>query len=227
MGNFDQYIDLCTTPVVATWDAYSVSSSSGGLEGRQYTRLSAAEDSQHPCKCQIITPHMAKALHQHRQNDERPHVRELSARHHDTNAAFREIRKTHYAAEHLISYHWPHPRTPDQTPQAGGTSSTSPSPMQQLKRSVYDARHKERLPGHLSVSITGASGLPGYKQKGTSQDPAVNAASTNALDVFSFYLNNYKHNSIDGRGMPIVTSVHYGQNYENAFWDGTIMDPKK
>src|SRR5690606_10184478 len=33
----------------------------------------------------------------------------------------------------------------------------------------------------------------------------------------------YGRNSIDDAGMTLVGSVHYGQDYDNAFWDGSQM----
>ncbi|SHJ60770.1 M4 family metallopeptidase [Tepidibacter formicigenes] len=36
--------------------------------------------------------------------------------------------------------------------------------------------------------------------------------------VYDYYKNNFGRNSIDDRGMDIVSSVHYGKNYVNAFW---------
>lgn len=42
-------------------------------------------------------------------------------------------------------------------------------------------------------------------------------------DVRSYYKEVHGRNSIDGKGMPMESTVHYGKNYENAFWDGTRM----
>ena len=33
----------------------------------------------------------------------------------------------------------------------------------------------------------------------------------------------YGRNSLDGKGLPLVATVHFGTNYDNAFWDGTQM----
>jgi hypothetical protein len=44
-----------------------------------------------------------------------------------------------------------------------------------------------------------------------------------ALRTFDFYLEIYQRNSIDGNGLPLNAIVHYGRNYDNAFWDGQQM----
>jgi Zn-dependent metalloprotease len=41
--------------------------------------------------------------------------------------------------------------------------------------------------------------------------------------VFDFYLQKYQRNSIDDQGLPLVATVHYGLQFDNAFWDGRQM----
>jgi len=41
--------------------------------------------------------------------------------------------------------------------------------------------------------------------------------------VRDFYKDVFNRNSIDGKGMNLSSTVNYGDNYENAFWDGTQM----
>ena len=54
-------------------------------------------------------------------------------------------------------------------------------------------------------------------------DTAVNEAYDGAGTTFEFYRDVYERNSIDGTGLGLVSSVHYGTRYENAFWDGVQM----
>jgi Zn-dependent metalloprotease len=42
-------------------------------------------------------------------------------------------------------------------------------------------------------------------------------------NVYNFYKQIFNRNSIDNNGMTIVSSVHYGQEYDNAFWNGQQM----
>ncbi|MEQ8323739.1 MAG: M4 family metallopeptidase [Vicingaceae bacterium] len=44
-----------------------------------------------------------------------------------------------------------------------------------------------------------------------------------AEQVYDYYLSKHSRNSIDGNGFPLVSYVHYGQNYNNAFWNGQAM----
>ncbi|MEL3970890.1 M4 family metallopeptidase [Rossellomorea oryzaecorticis] len=52
--------------------------------------------------------------------------------------------------------------------------------------------------------------------------PAVDA-HYNSEKVYEYYLNEHDRNSLDDEGMPIQSVVHYGNNYNNAFWNGTYM----
>jgi Zn-dependent metalloprotease len=83
------------------------------------------------------------------------------------------------------------------------------------QRSVYDSEHGGRtaLPGTLVRS----EGDP------PSSDPAVNEAYDGAGTTFAFYRDAFDRNSIDGQGLELVSSVHYGVRYENAFWNGVQM----
>ncbi len=44
-----------------------------------------------------------------------------------------------------------------------------------------------------------------------------------AEKTYDFYLQNFGRNSIDNNGYALVSYVHYGTNYNNAFWDGFEM----
>jgi Zn-dependent metalloprotease len=78
---------------------------------------------------------------------------------------------------------------------------------------VYTAASKQTLPGKLMRT----AGDP------DSTDPAVNEAAIGgqaALDLFS---QVYGRSSYDDAGAEVVMSVHYGQRYDNAFWNGTQL----
>jgi Zn-dependent metalloprotease len=51
-------------------------------------------------------------------------------------------------------------------------------------------------------------------------DPVVNQAYDALGATYSFYWTVFERDSIDGAGMPLLGLVHYGQRYDNAFWDG-------
>lgn len=53
----------------------------------------------------------------------------------------------------------------------------------------------------------------------TSGDPAVDEAADGgqaALDLFRIV---YGRDSFDATGAEVVMTVHYGRNYDNAFWE--------
>jgi Zn-dependent metalloprotease len=83
------------------------------------------------------------------------------------------------------------------------------------QRSVYDVQHGGRLA--LPGKLVRAEGDP------PSDDVAVNEAYDGAGATFEFYRDVYKRDSIDGKGLDLVSSVHYGSRYDNAFWDGAQM----
>jgi Zn-dependent metalloprotease len=87
-----------------------------------------------------------------------------------------------------------------------------------MKISTYTMNHQEDppgiLPGHLICNETQPACTNG-------DDLDADHAQSYAIDTFKFYLKHHMRNSLDGNGMPIVNSVHYGTNYQNAFWDGS------
>jgi len=54
-------------------------------------------------------------------------------------------------------------------------------------------------------------------------DDAVDEAYDYMGDTFDFYWEAYGRDSIDNAGMPLIGTVHYGEDYANAFWNGEQM----
>lgn len=54
-------------------------------------------------------------------------------------------------------------------------------------------------------------------------DRAAVDAHYNSEKVYDYYLNEHGRNSLDGEGMAIISKVHYGNNYNNASWNGRWM----
>jgi Zn-dependent metalloprotease len=69
--------------------------------------------------------------------------------------------------------------------------------------------------------------LPGVMRRkegdGVVSDPAVNDAFDNADRTYDFYRDVLGRHSVDGNGLKLVSSVHFGRGFDNAFWDGTQM----
>jgi Zn-dependent metalloprotease len=80
-------------------------------------------------------------------------------------------------------------------------------------RTIKDARNLERLPGETV-----------RKEGGAATGDAVADQAYDWLGVaFDFFESAYRRNSIDGAGLPLISTVHYGRDYDNAFWNGAQM----
>jgi Zn-dependent metalloprotease len=54
-------------------------------------------------------------------------------------------------------------------------------------------------------------------------DAAANQAFDHAGTSWKFFNQVFGRESVDGHGRTLVSSVHYSQNYDNAFWNGNQM----
>ncbi|WIB27477.1 M4 family metallopeptidase [Curtobacterium sp. MCSS17_015] len=88
-----------------------------------------------------------------------------------------------------------------------GRTDTSP------QRTVSDAAGTTTLPGR-AVRLEG---------EGDTGDPAVDEAYAGLGATHAFWLDVFGRASIDGAGLPLDATVHYGQQYDNAYWDGRRM----
>ncbi len=80
-------------------------------------------------------------------------------------------------------------------------------------RIIYDAKFGTSLPG---IAVRREGDPP-------SADAAVNEAYDGSGITYDLYKDIYGRDSIDGRGMRLDSTVHYGKGYDNAFWNGTQM----
>jgi Zn-dependent metalloprotease len=95
-----------------------------------------------------------------------------------------------------------------------GTAPTGAAAIGTTKhRQVYDAHHKRTLPGKLVLD----------DRKTGSTDIEANEAFDGSGATYDFYARVFLRNSIDDRGMPIVSTIHYGAKFDNAMWDGKQM----
>jgi Zn-dependent metalloprotease len=67
--------------------------------------------------------------------------------------------------------------------------------------------------------------LPGspIANPGASADATVKRAFVETTAVAQFYQTVFGRNSVDGAGMTLASSVHYGVKFNNAFWNGLRM----
>lgn len=80
-------------------------------------------------------------------------------------------------------------------------------------RVVHDAQKGSQLPG---VKVRG-EGDP------ASDDPAVNEAYDGCGFTYDLFFFAFGRDSIDNKGLKLISSVHYLKGYDNAFWDGEQM----
>lgn len=99
------------------------------------------------------------------------------------------------------------PLTP---PTARAVAAHTPG---QAPRAISDAGNQERLPGR-SVRTEGQP---------AATDPAVNEAYNGLGATRDLLWTQFGRDSIDGRGLSLVATVHYGDRYDNAFWNGDRM----
>ncbi len=79
-----------------------------------------------------------------------------------------------------------------------------------LQRTIYDAKSRSNLPGEA------------IRREG---DPPTGDIATDevydALGItYNFFWDIYHRKSVDDKGMPLVATVHYGDGFTNAFWNG-------
>ncbi|MGB7818230.1 MAG: protealysin inhibitor emfourin [Ornithinibacter sp.] len=69
--------------------------------------------------------------------------------------------------------------------------------------------------------------LPGVVVRSEGEPPTADQAVSEAYDglgaTWELWESAYDRNSLDGKGLPLLASVHFGRHYDNAFWDGTQM----
>ncbi len=101
------------------------------------------------------------------------------------------------------------PRAPQARPGLRPTDREPGPP----RRTIYDARGAEALPGD-PVRMEGdrASG-----------DAAVDEAYDGLGHTHALLQEAFNRASIDDANLPLDATVHFGRNYDNAFWDGERM----
>lgn len=88
----------------------------------------------------------------------------------------------------------------------------SPEPGQPM-RYIYSADNLQVLPGRL-IREEGQS---------ASNDLAVDEAYRWLGATYRFFWEVFQRHAIDDQGMALLGTVHYGQDYDNAFWNGAQM----
>ncbi|WP_091229159.1 M4 family metallopeptidase [Microbacterium sp. 3J1] len=80
-------------------------------------------------------------------------------------------------------------------------------------RTISDAGNTQTLPGAVVRS----------EDDPPVDDPSANEAFDGLGATFELLLTAFGRNSLDDAGAPLDATVHYGVDYDNAFWDGERM----
>ncbi len=97
-------------------------------------------------------------------------------------------------------------------------------------RQSFTASPSTVVSGHKNRIIytdNNTTDLPGIKVRSEGDPASKDSAGDQAYDgtgaTFDLYFNTYQRNSIDNKGMSLISTVHYSDKYDNAFWDGQQM----
>ncbi|OFE14203.1 metalloprotease [Humibacillus sp. DSM 29435] len=153
--------------------------------------------------CTIIPPYLLEALASSDEPRAAEHARASLAADRDLRA----LRRAPTRARRR-----PLPEQPGQTgPTRPG--SDAPAAVSGPKRTISDAKGSQTTPG---TKVRAEGGAP-------TRDPAADEAYDGLGATWTLWSAAYDRDSLDGKGMPLLATVHYGSNYDNAFWDGSQM----
>jgi len=121
-----------------------------------------------------------------------------------------DLREAADAARRALASEFPnHPTGPTALPTRIPPAAAPSAP----DRTVSDAGNTESLPGTV------------VRREG--DFPTGDLAADEAYDglgaTYALFAEAFGRASIDGAGLPLLASVHYGSLYDNAFWDGRQM----
>ena len=155
--------------------------------------MSPAADSLGDMRHAIVPPYLLARIAAARE----PHLAHAAAAARATLAAPREYRPARSRLRLSID-------------EAGTlVAETAPAP----DRTISDAQGREVLPG---VRVRGEDDPP-------TDDIAVDQAFDGLGATFDFFWDAFGRNGIDDAGGSLLATVHYGQDYDNAFWNGERM----
>ncbi|KJU86397.1 bacillolysin [Candidatus Magnetobacterium bavaricum] len=82
-----------------------------------------------------------------------------------------------------------------------------------LRRTIFDEKNSTTLRGALVRS----------EGQEATDDPDIDDAYDNSGKTYDFYKSVFNHFSVDNKAMGLISSVHYGDGFDNAFWSGQQM----
>ncbi|TCP29219.1 neutral peptidase B [Scopulibacillus darangshiensis] len=88
---------------------------------------------------------------------------------------------------------------------------------------TFDAKE---IPPFIFNILSGLFGYTGEEIKSNHKffsDPAAVDAHVNAEKVYDYYKDTFNRNSFDNEGAQLISSVHVGNGWNNAAWNGVLM----
>ncbi|MBD8605717.1 M4 family metallopeptidase [Aeromicrobium sp. CFBP 8757] len=107
----------------------------------------------------------------------------------------------------------------------------APGPPRTSRRSAVpagpDVPVAPTAPERTISDAAGAETLPGDVVRREGDEPTGDVAADEAYEglgaTYALLAEVFGRASIDGAGLPLLATVHYGRQYDNAFWDGGRM----
>ncbi|KHK98864.1 peptidase M4 [Microbacterium mangrovi] len=136
-----------------------------------------------------------------------------------------------YLLENIAATDLPRASRAAQQTLATPREHRAPASRTQLELSVENGdtlvATSEPAPDRTIADAGHAQNLPGRTVRREDDPPVADAAVNEAFDglgtTFNFYWEAYRRDSIDGKGLALDATVHYGRGYDNAFWNGERM----
>ncbi|WP_163992112.1 M4 family metallopeptidase [Pyxidicoccus caerfyrddinensis] len=97
--------------------------------------------------------------------------------------------------------------------QKGDVQVRIPTIKEALNRRLHNLNHLTTLPGPVART----------EGQAPVADPVINTNYNHLGTVYSCYSSLFGRDSLDNAGGILISSVHYSNNYVNAFWNGTQM----
>lgn len=94
-------------------------------------------------------------------------------------------------------------------------------PSSAMQRLIYDMQHAVRKDDKTDETIALLPGrLVRSEGDGPVEDEAVNQAYDNCAKVIDFFQQIFDYSFLDDQSVPIISSIHFEEGYQNALWVG-------
>ncbi|WP_129690184.1 M4 family metallopeptidase [Gottfriedia acidiceleris] len=107
----------------------------------------------------------------------------------------------------------------------GGSVTGSSAAPTVVPIATFDAHRTDELLFNIASGLLGFTGWEVTTNRADNMflNPAAVSAHINSDKVSKYYQNIHKRNSLDDKGMALISSVHVGAKWNNAAWNGVEM----